>query len=303
MTDFEYKTAFDRNVGILTEKEQQRLRGIRVALAGMGGVGGIYALALARMGIGRFSIADGDRFELANFNRQMGADAATVGRNKAEVVAERIRAINPEADVTVFDRHLDESNIGAFLQDAEVVVDGIETFAVGAHRLIAREARRQNQPLVMAAPLGFSAAMLCFDPQGMTVDDYFNWQDGQANAEQVVHFALGLAPAGLHLNQIDFSRVDITRRIGPSNVAACLLCAGLVATETARLALGRPGTRFAPAFVQFDGLTHRLRRGRLPFGNRGLGQRVKKWWLLRRFPGVLAEPDLRGEALEGMVRP
>lgn len=303
MTGFEYETAFVRNLGILSEKEQERLRGTRVALAGMGGVGGIYALALARMGFGRFCVADGDRFEWANFNRQMGADAETVGRNKAEVLAERIRAINPDAEVTRFDRHLDETNIGAFLQEAAVVVDGIETFAVGAHRLIAREARRRNQPLVMAAPLGFSAAMLCFDPQGMTVDDYFDWRDGQTNADQVVHFALGLAPAGLHVDQIDFARVDIARRVGPSNIAACLLCAGLVATEAARLALGRPGTRFAPSYVQFDGLSQRLRRGRLRFGNRGLGQRVKKWWLLRRFPGVLSEPALRSSALEGMVGP
>lgn len=302
MTGFEYDAAFARNLGILSALEQERLRGTRVALAGMGGVGGIYALALARMGFGRFCVADGDHFELANFNRQMGADAATVGRNKAEVVAERIRAINPNAEVTVFDRHLDEANIGAFLQDAAVVVDGIETFAVGAHRLVAREARRRNQPLVMAAPLGFSAAMLCFDPQGMTVDDYFDWREGQTNADQVVHFALGLAPAGLHVNQIDFTRVDIAQRVGPSNIAACLLCAGLVATETARLAVGRPGTRFAPSYVQFDGLSQRLRRGRLRFGNRGLGQRVKKWWLLRRFPGVLAEPVCQGAALEGMVR-
>lgn len=303
MTGFDYETAFVRNLGILSEKEQERLRGTRVALAGMGGVGGIYALALARMGFGRFCVADGDRFELANFNRQMGADAATLGRNKAEVVAERIHAINPEAEIEVFDRHLDESNIGTFLRDAAVAVDGIETFAVGAHRLIARETRRRSQPLVMAAPLGFSAAMLCFDPQGMAVDDYFNWRDGQTNAEQVVHFAMGLAPAGMHVDQIDFARVDIARRIGPSNIAACLLCAGLVATETVRLVLDRPGTRFAPSYVQFDGMTQRLRRGRLRFGNRGLGQRVKKWWLLRRFPGVMAEPVFQDATLDGMVRP
>jgi len=84
---FDYNHAFSRNIGWLTEDEQQRLRGARVAIAGLGGVGGFHLLTLARLGVGRFNIADLDRFELANFNRQAGASVSSLGRPKVEVLA------------------------------------------------------------------------------------------------------------------------------------------------------------------------------------------------------------------------
>ena len=70
---FDYNTAFSRNIGWVTADEQRVLRGKRIAIAGMGGVGGLHLLALTRLGIGKFSIADPDTFELANFNRQVAA--------------------------------------------------------------------------------------------------------------------------------------------------------------------------------------------------------------------------------------
>ena len=69
---FSYADAFDRNIGWFTPDEQQRLRGKTIAIAGMGGVGGVHLLTLVRLGIANFRIADLDSFELANFNRQVG---------------------------------------------------------------------------------------------------------------------------------------------------------------------------------------------------------------------------------------
>src|SRR5215469_13347332 len=100
---FSFLAAFDRNIGWLTEWEQQALRSKRVAIAGMGGVGGFHLTTLARFGIGAFSIADMDRFDLVNFNRQIGATMATIGRPKAEVLEEMALAINPELRMRRFD--------------------------------------------------------------------------------------------------------------------------------------------------------------------------------------------------------
>jgi tRNA A37 threonylcarbamoyladenosine dehydratase len=102
MTAFAYDLAFSRNIGWVTEAEQARLRGSRVAIAGMGGVGGFHLLTLARLGVGQFNIADLDTFELANFNRQAGAGMASIDRAKVEVLAEQARQINPELDLRVF---------------------------------------------------------------------------------------------------------------------------------------------------------------------------------------------------------
>src|SRR5215510_5748214 len=90
-----YEEAFKRNRGLITEAEQQKLRNSRVAIAGMGGVGGVHLITLARLGIGKFTIADPDVFEVANFNRQYGATISNLGRNKAEAMAEAALEINP----------------------------------------------------------------------------------------------------------------------------------------------------------------------------------------------------------------
>src|SRR5437870_7814832 len=100
---FNYEEAFSRNIGWVTEAEQQVLRGKRVAIAGLGGVGGVHLLTLARLGIGKFNIADFDRFDLANFNRQIGATMPTLGRSKVEVLATMAKEINPELEIQTFE--------------------------------------------------------------------------------------------------------------------------------------------------------------------------------------------------------
>src|SRR5689334_23654968 len=99
---FDYDIAFSRNLGWLSRDEQHALRGKRVAIAGLGGVGGIHLLTLARLGIGRFHLADFDRFDLANFNRQSGATVATLGEPKVDVLARMARDINPDVELTLF---------------------------------------------------------------------------------------------------------------------------------------------------------------------------------------------------------
>jgi len=99
---FEYGQAFSRNIGWITEQEQQVLRETRVAIAGMGGVGGSHLLTLTRLGIGRFSLSDFDRFGVENFNRQAGARLSSVGRPKLETLVEMALDINPHLDIRTF---------------------------------------------------------------------------------------------------------------------------------------------------------------------------------------------------------
>src|SRR4051794_13380189 len=113
---FRFEEAFSRNVGWLTEWEQQALRGKRVAIAGAGGVGGAYLMTLTRFGVGMFTIADPDRFELVNFNRQVGATLDSIGRPKVEVLAENAHQINPEAHIRTILGPIDEGNIDSFLE-------------------------------------------------------------------------------------------------------------------------------------------------------------------------------------------
>ena len=142
---FSYDEAFSRNLGLVSEEEQQRLRNARVAIVGMGGVGGVHLATLARLGVGKFSIADLDDFEFANMNRQYGARVDTIGRPKVDVMAEEVLRINPEAELRVFREGVQEETLDEFLDGADLFVDGIDFFSIGLRRqLFRRPPRRES---------------------------------------------------------------------------------------------------------------------------------------------------------------
>lgn len=268
MSPFDYATAFSRNIGWVTESEQQALRGKRVAIAGMGGVGGFHLLALARLGVGKFCIADLDEFELANFNRQAGATTATLGRSKVEVLAGMVRDINPEAEIQVFAQGVTAQNLAGFFRGVDVYVDGLDFFAFDARERAFDYCAKHHIPAVTVAPLGMSAALLNFMPGGMSFEDYFQVA-GRSELEKAVRFLVGLAPALLHRHYLaDKSRVDLKAGKGPSTIMACQLCAGVAATETLKILLGRGKVWAAPHGIQFDAYRNRLAHTWRPGGNR-----------------------------------
>lgn len=290
-----YQEAFARNRGLLSAAEQERLQASRIAIAGLGGVGGIHLATLARLGIGAFHIADPDRFEPVNFNRQYGATVAALGRRKATVMERQARAINPGLDLRVFPEAITADNVAAFLDGVDVVIDGIDFFALETRCLLFREARRRGIWAVTAGPLGFSTAWLVFDPRGMSFEEYFDLHAGQEAAEQLAAFAVGLAPQATHWPYLDLTEVDMRSGRGPSLGLACQLSAGVAAAEVVKILLGRGTVRAAPCYAQFDAYRQLLRTGRLRWGNRHPWQRLKRWLLLRqlRKVGVAAASSRR----------
>lgn len=275
--EFAYDAAFSRNIGWVTEAEQKRLRASRVAIAGMGGVGGVHLLTLARLGVGAFSIADFDTFDLGNFNRQAGALMWSLGQPKGRTLAGMARDINPELDMRVFAEGVTRENVESFLLGADLYVDGLDFFAFDARQAVFSACRRLGVPAVTAAPLGMGAAVLVFQPDGMSFEDYF-CLEGCDEEEMSVRFLLGLSPRMLQRAYlVDESRVNLAERRGPSTVAACQLCAGIAATEALKILLGRPGVRAAPHALQFDAYRSRLVHTWRPWGNRNPIQRAALW--------------------------
>ena len=255
---FDYERAFSRHLGLITADEQEVLRKSRVAIVGLGGVGGIHLATLARLGIGAFSIADPDSFELANFNRQYGAGMSTLGGSKASVMAAEARDINPEVSLRVFPEAITEQNAGTLLDGVDVLVDGIDFFALDTRRMVFLEARRRGIWAVTAGPIGFSTAWLVFSPLGMSFDEYFGLHEGMAPLERFVAFLHGLAPRGIHRGYMDLARVDVGRGRGPSAALACQLCAGVAAAEVVKILLRRGPVRAVPEYAQFDGYRGQL---------------------------------------------
>jgi molybdopterin/thiamine biosynthesis adenylyltransferase len=265
---FDYTAAFSRNVGWVTEAEQQSLRTKRIAIAGMGGVGGFHLLTLARLGVEKFYIADLDTFELANLNRQAGAGMSTLGRSKVDVLAEMARDINPEADIRIFPGGVNEHNLAEFFRDVDLYVDGLDFFAFDARERVFDYCARHGIPAITVAPLGMSAALLNFLPGGTSFEDYFQLA-GKPELEKAVRLLVGLAPALLHRHYLaDKSRVDLKARKGPSTIMACQLCAGVAASEALKILLGRGKVWAAPHGIQFDGYRNKLVHTWRPGGNR-----------------------------------
>jgi len=271
--------AFSRNLGILTPGEQDVLNRARIAIPGLGGVGGMHCAALARLGVGAFNLADPDVFETVNFNRQIAASMRHLGEPKLDAMIEEARQINPHVDIKGFPEGLSPDNLDAFLAGVSVVVDGLDFFAFAIRRELFNRARKLGIPVVTAAPLGFTSSVLVFTPDSMPFDEYFGISDGLSERECLLRFAVGLAPGGLHLGQMDPSRVSLDSGRGPSLVTACLLCSALAATETIRLLTGRPGLKATPWSLQFDPLSGRIRRPRPRRGNASLTQRAKLWYV------------------------
>ncbi len=271
---FDYDEAFNRNLGWVTSAEQQRLRECRIGVAGLGGVGGSHVLTLARLGIGKFNLADFDRFGLANFNRQAGASMSTVDRPKLDVLAEMALDINPEASLKRFPMGVVDGEIDAFLDGVDLFVDGLDYFALSIRRKVFARCAERGIPAVTAAPLGMGVALLNFLPGGMTFEDYFRLEGLPPN-EQALRFLLGLSPGMLQRSYlVDRTRVDFESKRGPSTVMACQLCAGFAATECLKILLGRGPVRAAPRGVHFDAYRYRFIRTWRPMGNRNPIQRI-----------------------------
>lgn len=279
---FDYQEAFSRNLGWLTPQEQAVLRNKRVAIAGMGGAGGVHLLALTRLGVGKFHVADLDQFNLVNFNRQAGATMTSLGLDKVDVMAEQARDINPELDIRTFPEGVQPHNVDAFLDGVDLYVDGLDYFVFSARRLVYDACRARGIPITFAVPLGMGAALLNFLPGGPGFEEYFRLEDGPEE-EWPIRFLVGIAPALLHRGYLVYPEiVDFQTQRVPSTGLACHLCAGMAGTEAMKLLLGRGKVAAVPRTLQFDAYTGKLKQTWRPGGNRHPLQRLSMVYVKRR---------------------
>jgi len=264
---FDYDRAFSRNIGWVTESEQAKLKKSRIAIAGLGGVGGAHLMTLARLGIGHFNISDFDDFDVHNLNRQAGAFMPFMGQPKIDAVARLARDINPEIDLRLFPQGVKPENVDEFLRDVDVYVDGLDFFALPARRMVFAKCREKGIPALTAAPLGMGTAFLYFRPDGMSFEQYFK-VEGHASQEQYVRFIAGLSPAMLNRDYLVAPEaVNFQEKRGPSTIMACDLCAGVIGTSVLKLLLGRGTLKAAPWGMQFDAYHQKLKLTWRPFGN------------------------------------
>ncbi|MFR9577861.1 MAG: tRNA threonylcarbamoyladenosine dehydratase [Rikenellaceae bacterium] len=156
----------ERTELLLGEEKLDMLKRANVLVVGLGGVGAYAAEMIARAGVGRMTIADADVVGESNINRQLVALHSTIGREKSEVLAERLRDINPEIELTVVAKYIRDELTYELLDSAkfDYVVDCIDTLSPKIALILG--ALERNIPLVSS--MGAGAKL---DPTQMEIRD------------------------------------------------------------------------------------------------------------------------------------
>lgn len=161
------KGQFIRTAMLLGEDAVEKLQNSRVAVFGVGGVGGYVCEALARSGVGKLDLIDMDTVSISNINRQIIALTSTVGKYKTEVMKERILDINPQAEVQLHNCfYLPETKQDFDFSQYDYVVDAVDT--VTAKLSLVMECKEHNVPIISSMGAGNK-----LDPTGFMVADIY----------------------------------------------------------------------------------------------------------------------------------
>ena len=158
---------YSRTEFLLGKAAMEKLRSSKVAVFGLGGVGGYAVEALARSGIGALTLVDHDTISATNLNRQILATRDTVGKSKAEVAAQRVAAIDPQIRVEALQTFFGPDTMDAFhFEEYDYVIDAIDT--VTGKLALVTAAKEANTPIICAMGAGNK-----LDPTAFRVADLF----------------------------------------------------------------------------------------------------------------------------------
>jgi molybdopterin/thiamine biosynthesis adenylyltransferase len=179
---------YTRNIGALTETEQELLLTKRAAIAGCGGLGCYAVENLARIGLGHLTLIDGDTFAPQNLNRQLYSLETNIGKSKAAEAKKRLGEVRADLSVQVFDVFLNEENAAELLKGHDVIIDALDN--VKTRLLLEKAANELRIPLVHGAVEQWSAQVCVVYPGDFTLSSLY-----EANREFERPSVLSFAPA------------------------------------------------------------------------------------------------------------
>ncbi|HEX9896619.1 MAG TPA: ThiF family adenylyltransferase [Dehalococcoidales bacterium] len=266
-----YSEIYSRNIGILSESEQEKLRSSTIAIAGVGGVGGLLAERLVRIGIGRLKITDPGTFEKSNFNRQFGSSITSLGYNKAEIVFNQIKDINPQAKIDYSTAGIiNESDAIRFVSDSDLVIDEMDFGLFRQSISLQRAARNRGIHYFFTSAIGFGAMIVIFGPRGLTLEEYDNLPpDVDLNGIEELHVplerVLPILPSYIPAATHEAYRTILGReRPGPTISIGVGLASILAANEAINIILKKREIATAPRYTYIDLLDQRFTLGTVP---------------------------------------
>lgn len=179
-----YSERTDRNIGWITKSEQELLRHSTVGIAGCGGMGGLVAATLLRLGVGEIRIADCEVFDESNINRQFAAMRTTIDSSKAFETAKLLRLITDDTTITVYPQGINEDTVEHFLNECDLVCDMIEFWAIGARILLHKIIREKKITLLNCDTVGFRTNIFRFTHDSMRVEEALGFEYEKAKILQ-----------------------------------------------------------------------------------------------------------------------
>lgn len=162
------KDRYIRNIGTFTKEEMELLLTKSVAVIGCGGLGGFAIEMLARLGVKKMIVVDGDVFDASNLNRQLLSDEAGLGLNKAEVAKERIGRINSSIEVISYPHIIDLEKGRALLRDCHLILDGVDN--IKSRRMLQQLAEELDIPMIHGAIAGWYGQVSTIMPGDRTLE-------------------------------------------------------------------------------------------------------------------------------------
>ncbi len=246
---FTYAEMTKRNAGFVNAEEQARLRAARVFIPGVGGMGGAAFMALVRAGVGHFTIADLDIFEVSNLNRQLFATLDKVGASKAATAAETARRINPEVEITVMGAEWVEA-MDTLAPSHDILVNGMDDAAAGVE--LYRRAAAHGRTVIdaYASPLPSVTVVRPADPRPEVRLGYptigIDWRDITPEQRVLclmreIEYVLVHSSSHRHVDLAIAAEVAAGKRSRFSFSTMVTMAGNLMAEEAVRQILGRPG--------------------------------------------------------------
>jgi tRNA threonylcarbamoyladenosine dehydratase len=254
-----YNEIYSRNIGIFSEAEQEKLRHSTIAISGLGGVGGLLAERLVRLGVGRLKITDPGTFEKSNFNRQFGSSIVSLDCNKAEVVFSQIKDINPLAKIGYSTAGIKtEDDAIHFVSDCDLVIDEMDFGMFKQSIWLQKAARKKGIHYFFTSAIGFGALIVIFAPQGLTLEEYDNLppnvdinsiKEIQVPLERIMPVIPSYVPVNTHKALQDIYTGD---RAVPTVSIGVGLASILAANEAVNIILRKREIVVAPLYIYID---------------------------------------------------
>lgn len=262
---------FSRNLGIISQEDQSKIESSHVLICGVGGMGGVCAEMLVRMGVGELTIIDPDTYEHTNTNRQIHCNQESIGKFKAEVLAREFLKINPKLKITYYTQEVGVDNVDLLVHEGvDIVVNGMDQFLPSL--ILERKARSLSKTIVDAWITPF-ASVFVITPEDPHWEDFLNLptkgkkieditaEDLIDNLKQEVAYTLSHFKPYKYVDKELVNKVLAQEIPRPSFAPVVWLSGAFLANEVFKILCGYPHTDYRGIF--FDQYDYKIVKGKL----------------------------------------